>query len=141
MAIPSRPHTAPTLIERREALDAISSTLAAARDGSGRCLVLEGTAGLGKSRLVEEACEVAGAVEMTVVRARGAELERDFSFGVALHLFEPLLAGAEEERDALMSGAAALSEPLFAAGEGTSGAGGESEFPLLHGLHWLAANA
>ncbi len=141
MAIPSRPRAAPTIIERTEALDAISSTLAAAREGSGRCLVLEGTAGLGKSRLVEEACEVAGGLEMTVLRARGAELERDFSFGVVLRLFEPLLAGAEEERDALMSGAAALSEPLFAAGEGGSGAGGESEFPLLHGLHWLTANA
>jgi DNA-binding CsgD family transcriptional regulator len=140
MAIPSRPRAAPT-IERGEALDAISSTLAAARDGSGRCLVLEGTAGLGKSRLVEEACEMAGAVEMTVLRARGAELERDFSFGVVLRLFEPLLTGAGQERDALMSGAAALSEPLFAAGEGRSDASGESEFPLLHGLHWLTANA
>ena len=141
MAIPSRPRAAPTIIERTDALDAISSTLAAAREGSGRCLVLEGTAGLGKSRLVEEACEVAGGLEMTVLRARGAELERDFSFGVVLRLFEPLLAGAGDERDALMSGAAALSEPLFAAGEGASGAGGESEFPLLHGLHWLTANA
>ena len=35
---------------------------------------------------------------MTVLHARGAELERDFSFGVVLGLFEPLLSGAEEER-------------------------------------------
>src|SRR3954451_24813283 len=40
-----------------------------------------------------------------------------------------------------MSGAAALSRPLFTAGEGPSGAGGERGFPLLHGIHWLAANA
>jgi DNA-binding CsgD family transcriptional regulator len=141
-ATPSRARAAKTILERTEALDAIESTLAAARDGSGRCLVLEGAAGLGKSRLAEEACDAAGAGGMRVLRARGAELERDFSFGTALRLFEPLLAGAEEGREILMSGAAALSEPLFAAGVATGPDSiGESEFPLLHGLHWLTANA
>jgi DNA-binding CsgD family transcriptional regulator len=140
-ATPSRARAATTILEREEALDAISSTLAAARSGSGHCLLLEGGAGLGKSRLVAEACDLAGTDRMTVLRGRGAELERDFSFGVALRLFEPMLAVADQERDALMSGAAALSEPLFKAGEDASLTGDESEFPLLHGLHWLAANA
>ncbi len=130
-----------TILERSEALGAISATLAAARDGSGRCLVLEGGAGLGKSRLVAEACNSASAEGMAVLRARGAELERDFSFGVVLRLFEPLLAVPDDQREALLSGAAALSEPLFAANPGAPGTGGDSEFPLLHGLHWLAANA
>jgi DNA-binding CsgD family transcriptional regulator len=129
-----------TILERNEALDAIASTLAAAREGSGRCLVLEGGAGLGKSRLAAEMSDSAAAAGMTVLRARGAELEHDFSFGVVLRLFEPLLAG-EEESATLMSGAAALCAPLFTAGERAPGADGESEFPLLHGLHWLAANA
>ena len=102
--------------------------LAAARRGEGRCLVVEGEAGLGKSRLAAAACEAADG--MTVLRARGSDLERDFSFGVVLQLFAPL-AGRPE----LLTGAAALSAPLFAAGQAGS------EFPLLHGLHWLAANA
>ncbi len=126
------------LLEREEARAAIQRTLAAARGGSGRCLVLEGGAGLGKSRLVVEASDAAEDAGMIVLRGRGAELERDFSFGVVLRLFEPLLAAGD--RSALMSGAAALCGPLFDFGEEMPRVG-ESEFPLLHGLHWLAANA
>ena len=77
---------------------------------------------------------------MTVLRARGGELERDFTFGVAVQLFEPLLSRPVSDRDALLSGAASLSEPLFAGG-GAEPAGAGGEFSLLHGLHWLAANA
>ena len=35
MAIPARQRAAPTILERAEALEAVSSTLAAARGGSG----------------------------------------------------------------------------------------------------------
>ena len=65
---------------------------------------------------------------MPALRARGADLERDFSFGVVLQLFEPLAGRRAVDR---RGGAV---EPLFAAGQA-------GEFPLLHGLHWLAANA
>ena len=97
-----------------------------------------GGAGLGKSSLVDAACEFARGASMTVLRARGGELERDFTFGVAVQLFERLVAGEGEKREALMSGAAARSEPLFEGGAPPEGAAGE--YTLLHGLHWLAAN-
>src|SRR5262245_12374164 len=140
-AASAQPRLATPVIEREEALEAIAATLAAARDGSGRCLVMEGAAGLGKSRLAAEAADSAVADRMTVLRARGAELERDFSFGVVLGLFVPLLTAAAEERDALLSGAAGLCTPLLTPGEQVPDTLVESEFPLLHGLHWLAANA
>jgi DNA-binding CsgD family transcriptional regulator len=126
------------MLERREELDAIEDALAAAEEGSGRCLAIWGGPGLGKSRLLAAACDTARERGMTVLRARGGELERDFTFGVAVQLFEPVVSG--EASDALLSGAASLSETLFEpGGPSPSGAGGE--FPLLHGLHWLAANA
>jgi DNA-binding CsgD family transcriptional regulator len=128
------------LLERQGELAAVDAVLDAAKAGSGRCLVLWGGAGLGKSRLVATACEAAREKSLTVLRARGGELESDFTFGVAVQLFEPLLSQRKSDRDALLSGAASLSEPLFAeGGAGPAGAGGE--FPLLHGLPWLAANA
>ena len=77
---------------------------------------------------------------MTVLRARGGELERDFTFGVAIQLFEPLLESPTIDREALLSGAASLSKPLFS-GAAASPEGTGDEFPFLHGLHWLAANA
>jgi DNA-binding CsgD family transcriptional regulator len=130
----------PALLERRAELAAIEAALAAAEEGSGHSLMLWGGAGLGKSRLVAAACEAARERPMTVLRARGGELEHDFTFGVAVQLFAPLLSGSGSDRDALLSGAAALSEPLFA-GDAAQPAGAGAEFPFLHGLHWLAANA
>jgi DNA-binding CsgD family transcriptional regulator len=133
---------AATLLERSQEVGAITELLGSAREGSGRCLLLQGGAGLGKSRLAMHAGETGRGASMTVLRARAADLERDFTFGVVLQLFEPLLVAAGADRDALMAGPAALCEPLFtAATDGTPHRPAESEFPLLHGLHWLTANA
>ncbi len=131
--------TQPQILERAAELETIAATLESARSGSGRSLLIWGSAGLGKSRLVAAACEKAEEGSMTVLRARGGELERDFSFGVVLQLFEPLLGRAGDGRDELFAGAAALSEPLFAGRAELGGSG--DEYALLHGLHWLAANA
>ena len=47
------------------------------------------------------------AAEFTVLAARGAELEHEFSFGGVRQLFEPALASHERsERDVLLMGAA-----------------------------------
>jgi DNA-binding NarL/FixJ family response regulator len=56
--------------------------------------VLEGTAGIGKSALIDAACSMGSAREFTVLRATGSEFERDFAFGVVRQLFDPLLPGA-----------------------------------------------
>ena len=128
-----------TILERSAELEAIDAALASAREGSGRCVVLWGGAGLGKSRLLAAAAEAAEAASMTVLRARGGELERDFTFGVAVQLFEPVLGPDHSDEDELMSGAARLSAPLFAGPRAMSDPTGEHAF--LHGLHWLAANA
>jgi DNA-binding CsgD family transcriptional regulator len=126
------------ILERAAELAEIETTLEAARSGAGRCLVVWGGAGLGKSSLIDTACDSAQEASMTVLRARGGELERDFTFGVGVQLFERMLAEGGRERSALMAGAAALSDPLFSGGAPPSGAAGE--YALLHGLHWLAAN-
>jgi predicted ATPase len=140
-AVAGQPGGDPGLLERAGELQAIESVLGSARTGSGRCLVFEGGAGLGKSRLAAKAREVGRTESMIVLSARGAELERDFSFGVVLQLFQPLLAEPGAARERLLSGAAQLCEPLFASAPEERRPPAESEFPLFHGLHWLAANA
>ena len=55
-------------------------------------MVVEGAAGIGKTRLVAEARRRAESTGMRTLSARGSELERAFAFGVVRQLFGPLSA-------------------------------------------------
>jgi tetratricopeptide (TPR) repeat protein len=134
------------LLERNEELARIESALAEARRGRGRFLVLEGSAGIGKTALLTAACTVAADGGMRVLRARGTELERDFAFGVLRQLFEPPLAEASErERDDLLQAAAGVAASLLGlpgapAANGSPSSSVDPSFAILHGLYWLCAN-
>ena len=104
--------------------------------------VIEGSAGIGKTRLLTEARTIAGGMGLRVLAARGGELEREFAFGLVRQLFEPLLATVPaEERAELFSGAAGLAAPLFGESGLDEAPAGDVSFAILHGLYWLAANA
>src|SRR5690348_3592482 len=95
------------LLERDDELGRIEAALAQARLGRGTFVVVEGPAGMGKTALLAAARTAAAANGMRVLRARGAELEREFAFGVVRQLFEPPLAeAAEPARNDLLHGAA-----------------------------------
>ena len=129
------------LLERDAELAALEATVDAARAGDGRLVVVEGSVGIGKTRLLSETRERALAAEFQVLTARGGELEGDFAFGIVRQLFETALArAAPEARVELMAGAAALSGSLFASRPTGSHDGVESSFAMLHGLYWLAVN-
>jgi len=121
-------------------LAALEQTIAAAAAGEGGVVLLEGAGGIGKTLLLAHVAQRAQASEMTVLRARGGELERQFPFGVALQLFEPYVSSASpRERKRVLAGAAAHAAPLLT-GDVANRETGALEFPLLHGLHWVAAN-
>jgi DNA-binding CsgD family transcriptional regulator len=134
---------APLLMLEREAeMATLDAILAAARDGEGRLVVVEGSAGIGKTRLLAETRKLAEVGEFDVLTARGGELEGEFAFGIVRQLFEAQLAAATPDvRAELLSGAAGLSASLFESAPTTaSGDSAESSFAMLHGLYWLAAN-
>lgn len=134
--------TAP-LLEREDQLELVERLLFDAREGHGVLVLFKGPAGIGKSRLLGAACEDAEAHGVQVLRARGGELERDFSYGVVRQLFEARLAGhREDERARLLAGAARLAAPLFEFGEvgGALARGENASHSTLHGLFWLTAN-
>jgi DNA-binding CsgD family transcriptional regulator len=126
------------LYEREAELAALWRALTAARAGAGGLVFIEGPAGIGKSRLLAEARERAGALGMTILTARGIDLERDAPFGVATDLFAALLAGAPgPESGRMLSGQAALAAPLF---DPAAAAPGADSSALVRGLYWLTAN-
>ncbi|WP_028067253.1 helix-turn-helix transcriptional regulator [Solirubrobacter soli] len=109
--------------ERDAEISAIRRVLA---DG-GAGLLIEGPPGIGKTRLLAAARELAGG--HGVLSARGSELERDFPFAVVRQLLEPAA------HEGVFAGAAALARPVL------EGVGGEQDAgSALHGLYWLVAN-
>ena len=134
------------LLERERELRCIDAAIAAARAGSGRSVVVEGPAGIGKSAVLAAARIAAEDGATRFLRARGAELERDFAFGVVRQLFEPMLHEASAaERDDLLQGPARLAARVLglpgALEEGEAPAAApDASFAVLHGLYWLCAN-
>ena len=121
------------LVEREDDLGALAELLDGLVDGRSRAVLIEGPAGIGKSRLLGALRDGAAARGIRALAARGSELEREFPFGVVRQLFEPVLA--EVGREAAFDGAAAPARAVFA-GEADEGA----TFAVLHGLYWLTLN-
>jgi DNA-binding CsgD family transcriptional regulator len=135
------------LLERDRELERIGECLQRARQGRGGALVVEGPAGIGKTVLLAVARDVAEGEGFRVLRARGAELEREFAFGVVRQLVEPVVAGAsEEDRSQLLDGPPGVAARLLGLpGLGDRGATAapiapDPSFAVLHGLYWLCAN-
>jgi DNA-binding CsgD family transcriptional regulator len=140
---PSSAGTTSLLLEREDQVAALQALADAAREGGGRFVVIEGSAGMGKTRLLAEARSLAESAGMRGLAARGGELEGEFAYGIVRQLFEPLLASASADlRAELLSGPATLVEPLFGGSQPASSqhAPAEGSFAIVHGLYWLAAN-
>jgi DNA-binding SARP family transcriptional activator len=142
---PRRPPAAPApttqpvtvaddLVDRDKELAAVRAALDDLAAGEPRLLLVEGPAGIGKTRLLAEARRLAAGRSVRVLTARGSQLERAFGFGVVRQLFEPGLT-APDRREVLLGGAASSARNVFDLVEGD-----QAEFAVLHGLYWLAVN-
>jgi DNA-binding CsgD family transcriptional regulator/tetratricopeptide (TPR) repeat protein len=134
-----------TLLERESEVALLAAALAAARSSDGALVTVEGPAGIGKTRLLDAACERARVAGMATLRAGGSELERGYGFGIARELFEAVLARVDAgRRAALLDGPARLALPALGLGPGGRGSGVEGDRETLqavvHGLYWLTAN-
>ncbi|HZO04773.1 MAG TPA: AAA family ATPase [Solirubrobacterales bacterium] len=123
------------LLDREPEIQELDARVEAALAGEGSLAVIEGPAGIGKSRLLAEARRRAGR-SMRVLSARGGELEGEFPFGVVRQLFDPELTDPER-REQLLAGAAAPAAAIFGAPEPGDEGGQGASFASLHGAFWL----
>ena len=132
----------PVLFERERELAAVSHGLSEAREGRGQVILIEASAGLGKTSLLRAAAETAAGMGFTCLRARAGELERDFAYGCVRQLLEPVVAPASgRDRERWLRGAAALARPLFEPpAPGSPEPSTDVAFSMLHGLYWLLSN-
>jgi DNA-binding CsgD family transcriptional regulator len=123
------------VLERHAELAELRDVIAGARSGVGSVVVVEGPAGIGKSRLLAAALEQAA--DARVLQARGSEFDCHSPYLVAAQLFGTAAAKAsDEDRDRLFAGQARLAAPLF---DGALRADADGE-GVLRGLFWLTAN-
>ena len=123
------------LLERDGELAVLDGLIGEAAAGQARFSLIEGPAGIGKSRLLAEARRQAVARGFRALTAQGGELELGFPFGVVRQLFEPevvtdearAFAGAADPARAVFEpGGTEVSEPVS-----------DPSFASLHGLYWL----
>ena len=136
------------LYDREVELGQAATELDAAKSGWGRMLLVEGQAGIGKSRLLGELSKLAEERGFDVFSACGIELERDFAYGVVRQLFEyGIHRLAPDERALLFTGAAGLAERILSGadepqaepGSGAPDAPEDRVYAALHGLYWFCA--
>lgn len=94
---------------------------------------MEGPAGIGKTRLLDELRRRGQAAGVQVLEARAGLLEREFAFGVVRQLLEPVA-----DPELMVGPAAAAQAALSDAGPTERDAGAaEGSFPILNGLFRL----
>lgn len=84
-------------VDRRKELARLGRAFKRVAEGTGEVLVLEGTAGVGKTHLLRCAEEMAREADFAVMSAAGGPLSSDASFAVVLELLQPLLERYRDE--------------------------------------------
>jgi DNA-binding SARP family transcriptional activator/tetratricopeptide (TPR) repeat protein len=123
------------LVERERELDDLTGVLDDIASGRHGLVLIEGPAGIGKTRLLREARRLAAERSVRVLSSRGSQIESAFAFGVVRQLFEPEITDATR-REELMRGTARDARGVFDVAEDGKAEG----FAVLHGLYWLAVN-
>ncbi|HTU96271.1 MAG TPA: AAA family ATPase, partial [Solirubrobacteraceae bacterium] len=121
------------LLERGAELAGLDGLLAAACDGRGALVVIEGPPGIGKSALLRACGDRGAALGMECLRARGDDVSMESPFAAMRELLAPA-AGPDAFR-----GSAQLAAPVFR-GEVDAAPEVDRAAAVLHGLYWLVAD-
>jgi DNA-binding CsgD family transcriptional regulator len=125
------------LLEREKEQGELRSAFESVVEGKGCVVGIEAAAGLGKTRLLQEARAGATEAGLGVMAGRATELEQDFPFALVRQLLGPQIAGlSTEEQEQVFEGAAAAHGAL---GLGLEEDRAQDAFAVLHALYWVTA--
>jgi DNA-binding SARP family transcriptional activator len=122
-------HAVADLVERSREVSQLRQALAQLGLGRSTRLLVEGPAGIGKTRLLAELDRQAVERGIRVLVARGSPLEQSYGYGVVRQLLEPAIS------DGLLCGAAAPARAVF----DLASEHGEGSLAVLHALYSVTA--
>ncbi|MCW2871468.1 BTAD domain-containing putative transcriptional regulator [Actinacidiphila oryziradicis] len=121
---------ADALVDRDQELADLDACLVRVLRGQAGVVLVEGPAGIGKSRLLTEVRRLAINEKVLTLTARGSRQEKDYGFGAVRQLFERLVVRRGGE---LLTGAAALAAAVFDL-DASATRRQREVFAILHGL-------
>ena len=125
------------VLDREVELATLDAAVGRVAAGDGRVVLIEGSAGVGKSTLLAAVRENARAAGLRVLGARGGELEREFAFGVIRQLYESALISVDDhERSRLLAGWAAPAAWVLGLSDDGSGVHAAG-YAAMHAIYWL----
>lgn len=126
-------------LERPAELSRIAAALDASKEGDGKVLVIEGEAGIGKTRLVGEARAMAKERGFVRMQATGDELESAMAWGVVRQMVERSISRySGATREAIIAGP--TGRALEALDKATPDAGDAEVARTMHALWWVAVD-
>jgi hypothetical protein len=128
------------MLDRESELEVIGTAIATASTGSGSALVVEGVAGIGKTRLLARGCALGQRAGLRILRASCGEFEATYPWGMMRQVFDRIVrddSAAGSRR--FLRDAGRLALPALGLGVAAGGRK-DDEFALLHGLYWLTAD-
>lgn len=127
------------LAERRGELRVARGALARAAAGAGGVLQVEGSAGVGKTALLDAVRGRALDADFQVLFASGGELEQVLPYGVVRQLLEPVARRFRAGDDAVFAGTAGLVRQVLDASVERAG-DGPAVGAAAYGFYWVCSN-
>ena len=137
MTTPHLPTGSGALHEREREIALLEQALIDAKADESRLVLIEGQAGIGKSRLLLEMRRMADAAGFAVVIARGYEFEREYAFG----MLRQLISNAQRDigEGEIQTNANAADELMAAFGADDGEAA--NTFTIFEGCYWATIRA